>query len=127
METIEKNRLIAQFMGCEPTPDALDRSVLAYYIGDVIINADNSKNENDENVFHPEDMQFHTDWNWLMPVIDKIESMGYWVDYTKGDVFIYDDNYNLVIPNPMHENEDTKLSIHYKAVVEFINWYNNKQ
>ena len=124
METIEKNRLIAQFMGCEPTPDALDRSVLAYYIGDVIINADNSKNENDENVFHPEDMQFHTDWNWLMPVIRKIEELGndvlittnyIQISYDEGEQFIVIDDLNI------------KIDSVYNAVIEFINWYNENK
>ena len=124
MKTTEKNRLIAQFMGCEPTPDALDRSVLAYYIGDVIINADNSKNENDENVFHPEDMQFHTDWNWLMPVIRKIEELGndvlittnyIQISFDEGEQFIVIDDLNI------------KIDSVYNAVVEFIKWYNENK
>jgi hypothetical protein len=106
------NKLIAEFMEFQYTS-------IGWY------DSEESLNLKGDNTF--DELKFHTDWNWLMPVIDKIESMGYWVDYTKGDVFIYDDNYNLVIPNPMHENEDTKLSIHYKEVVEFINWYNKKK
>ena len=111
METlIENNEVIAQFMGWDI----------------------NSPSTFPTQLHQPDatqgfwELNFDTDWNWLMAVVEKIQSMGYWVDYTKGDVFIYDDEYNLVIPNPMHENKDTKLSIHYKIVIEFINWYNTK-
>jgi hypothetical protein len=124
METTEKNRLIAQFMECEPRTDAVDDRVLAYYIGDVIINADNSKNENDENVFHPDDMKFHTDWNWLMPVIRKIEELGndvlittnyIQISFDEGEQFIVIDDLNI------------KIDSVYNAVVEFIKWYNENK
>ena len=111
METlIENNKLIAEFMGLK---EIYTPKLNIYEI---------SKTE----TCLETDLAYHTDWNWLMPVVEKIQSMGYWVDYTKGDVFIYDDEYNLVIPNPMHKNKDTKLSIHYKIVIEFIKWYNTK-
>lgn len=110
---IKNNKLITEFM--EWTLDDKDLNSYRKYNGSTFKYSLLSN------------FKYHTDWNWLMPVVEKIQSMGYWVDYTKGDVFIYDDEYNLVIPNPMHENKDTKLSIHYKIVIEFINWYNNKQ
>ena len=123
METTEKNRLIAQFMECEPRTDAADDRVLAYYIGDVIINADNSKNENDENVFHPDDMKFHTDWNWLMPVVEKIElDMGF-------DVYIHYNNCTITDGENAFENEaepNQKTYATYQSVVEFIKWYNKQ-
>jgi hypothetical protein len=106
---IENNKLIAEFMGWNiDNPSTLPTNL--------------HQEEKTQGFW---ELKFDSDWNWLMEVVDKIERNGYWVDYTNGDVFIYDDNYNLIIPNPMHENKDTKLSIHYKIVIEFINWYNN--
>ena len=66
------NKLIAEFMDFETQSDFLDDRTTAYYVGNVII-ANNSLNENDDDVFHPDDMRFHKEWNWLMPVIERIE------------------------------------------------------
>ncbi len=73
---MNKNKLIAEFMGFPKQSDAVDRRTTAYYIGDVII-ANNTKNQNEDGVFHPDDMLFHISWNWLMPIIEKIETLGY--------------------------------------------------
>ena len=124
MENTENNRLIAEFMEFPTKTDAVDDRVLAYYIGDIIKNADNSKNENEKDVFHPEDMQFHTDWNWLMKVIRKIEELGndvlittnyIQISFDEGEQFIVIDDLNI------------KIDSVYNAVVEFIKWYNEKK
>ena len=112
MKNIENNRLIAEFMAFQTRTDAVDDRVLAYYVGNVIKNADNSKNENEENVFHPEDMRFDTDWNWLMEVMDKILNVSLKLDTME---LYYDITDN--IPNI----EET-----YKSILEFINWYNTE-
>ena len=73
---MEENKLIAEFMDFPTQTDVIDDRTLAYYIGDVI-NANNENNENDNNVFHPDDMQFHKSWDWLMPVVKKVISKDY--------------------------------------------------
>ena len=130
MENTENNRLIAEFMAFQTRTDAVDDRVLAYYVGDVIKNADNSKNENEENVFHPEDMQFDTDWNWLMEVVGKIESI-VWEELndTSFNVTIGATSYCVIQDNNGDILEiigqgTTKIESVYKAVIEFINWYN---
>lgn len=121
MKNIENNRLIAEFMAFQTRTDAIDDRVLAYYVGNVIKNADNSKNKNEENVFHPEDMRFDTDWNWLMEVVEKIESLSF-------DVVI---NYNICTitngENEFRHEVGQKIYATYQAVIEFINWYNEKK
>ena len=72
----KQSKLISEFMGFKTHTDAVDDRTLAYYVGDVI-KADNSANENEDDVFHPEDMQFHTSWDWLMPVIEEIDHLQY--------------------------------------------------
>jgi hypothetical protein len=110
---MENNKLIAEFMAFPKQQDAVDDRTIAYYIGDVI-KADNRHNENEDDVFHPDDMQFHKSWDWLMPVVRKCkESESY------EDSILY------------HKLEDALLSRidrddTYKAVVEFINEYNNR-
>lgn len=113
MRTIEeKNRMIAEFMGFKTQTDAVDERVLAYYIGDVI-KADNSDNENEENVFHPDDMKFHTSWDWLMPVVAKI---------TRDEEFIDDDFRESVLDVVGFGRIDDT----YRVVVEFIEMYNEQ-
>ena len=109
MERVENNRLIAEFMAFQTRTDAVDDRVLAYYVGDVIKNADNSKNENEENVFHPEDMQFDTDWNWLMSVVEKTLTVG-------DDTNQWD--------NVLNELQTVSIDNVYQSVIEFIKWYN---
>lgn len=68
---------------------------------------------------------FHDDWNWLMEVVEKIESLGScqidisfnWcrVGY-KGETFNYDSR--------THFAKITKIEAVYNACVEFIKWYN---
>ncbi len=95
---MNKNKLIAEFMEFPTHTDAVDDRTIAYYVGESIMHTDNTENENDCDVFHPDDMQFHTSWDWLMPVVEKIYSIDADVDFFK--------NISL---------EDT-----YKAVVQFI-------
>ncbi len=95
------NKLIAEFMEFPTHTDAVDDRTIAYYVGESIMHTDNTENENDCDVFHPNDMQFHTSWDWLMPVVEKIYSIDDDVDFFK--------NISL---------EDT-----YQAVIEFIESY----
>ena len=110
--TKENNRLIAEFMGFQTQTDAVDDRVLAYYIGDVI-NADNSENENEENVFHPDDMKFHTSWDWLMPVVSKITNQEKYIGLMHRE--------NIMDTVPYGMIDDT-----YSYVVGFIEWYNKQ-
>lgn len=67
---MKDNKIIAEFMGFPQQSDIVDDRTTAYYIGDVI-KANNKNNQNEDDVFHPEDMMFNSSWDWLMPVVDK--------------------------------------------------------
>lgn len=85
---MEENKLIAEFMGYE-----------------VEHNKCYSPKYNDGTIAP---MQFHTSWDWLMPVVEKILDLSFQDD---GDA---DDFYNVRDCMP-------DLNYTYKAVVEFIN------
>jgi hypothetical protein len=52
------------------------------------------------------ELKFHSDWNWLMPVIDKC----------------YQEHMSKHIADAVMTCDKDKA---YQAVVEFIKWYNN--
>lgn len=71
------------------------------------------------------EFQFKTDWNWLMPVITKIESLGYEVLIGRISCQI---NPVLERENPIASmvcgDINKKHEIVYEACVQFIEWYN---
>lgn len=83
-------------------------------------------------------LQYHTSWDWLMPVVEKIESLGleildecnlWYFQINKQEVFINMsgilNNGNKFELNKYIESETKKEAI-YKAVVEFIKWFNQQ-
>jgi len=113
---MNNNKLIAEFMGYPPMTDAVDDRTIAYDVGGSVMNINNTHNENDDNVFHPDDMKFHISWDWLMPVVLKCKES---VDYCSDD--------NALEYHNIEDEMLSQLSIEdtYQAVVKFIKIYNN--
>ena len=115
------NKLIAQFMGFPQQSDVVDDRTTAYYIGDVI-KATNENNQNEDNVFHPDDMMFDSSWDWLMPVIDKISGIKNWSINATLE-WLSASEFNIQQESDgFYTMEDV-----YLAVVEFIKLTNLKQ
>jgi hypothetical protein len=64
----------------------------------------------------PIDLKYNSEWNWLMPVVEKIESLEFGIEVVG--------NYCKVIGANIQCSQPTKLQATYKAVIEFIKWYN---
>ena len=119
-EIIEGNKLIAEFMGIryhDNNTVSGHPSILSIIMGEDKI----------------ADFKFHTSWDWLMPVVEKMELIQY--EPKDGD-----DSYNWNTPylrtiafNMVRINrqqlfqEETKIKSLWKAVVEFIKWYNTQK
>ena len=115
MKTLENNKLIAEFLG---------------YI-------DNGCSE-DGFLIHPitnydveiSSLKYHEDWNWLMEVVEKIES----IEYGIYQVDILQEGCKilkrccLLIDKRVGklESDTTKIESVYSACVEFIKWYNEQ-
>jgi hypothetical protein len=136
MNTQENNKIIAEFMGYPRMTDAVDDRTIAYDIGGSIMNINNTHNQNEDDVFHPDDMKFHKEWNWLMPVVETIESFqdgedgdsmrGHLYNFRIEQHFVYildGESMDVII----EMNGDSKLDATYNAVVEFINQYNKNK
>ena len=74
------------------------------------------------NGYFIDELKYHEDWNWLMEVVEKIESLGYRIEIVKHICRIYLSNKETII---ISENTP-KIEAVYNAVVEFIKWYNNQ-
>lgn len=111
MSTTENNKLIAEFLDFVESPTTkkywTKRSSEGFGIGELV------------------DLKFHTDWNWLMEAVEKIESLGY-------DVFI---NTTVCRITDCGQTDfeieeftnNSKIEAVYNACVEFIKWYNEQK
>lgn len=78
--------------------------------------------------------KFNTSWDWIMPVVEKIELLGY--DTRIGGVTLIKDgvqsklNYaeteSIIGDTISYCNGTTKIESVWLAVVEFIKWKNSK-
>jgi hypothetical protein len=87
MNTEDNNKLIAEFMGYP-----------------------NISNDEDKRDYLEDYVKYHKSWDWLMPVVDKIEN---YLSDNVGKVGYFDEC--------LSSND---LEVRYQAVVEFINQYN---
>lgn len=120
MNTQENNNLIAEFMVRDKEVDFHTteeikegfREEATWYALDGWVKDD--------------ELQYHKSWDWLMPVVESIEHLGY-------EFFIVEDRVK-VSHNTDHSIETiidltsrSKLNATYNAVVEFINQYNENK
>ena len=122
MNIMKWNKIIAEFMGYKLMPCNNGK---AWDIGKSIPSKDHLLPI--QGVLHTgNELKFHTSWDWLMPVIEKIEGTitenGYYdvrphIDRTT----IVDDCFHIYIEC----DGDNRFMNTYKAVVEFIKQYND--
>lgn len=113
--TAENNKLIAEFMG------NVGRNALAH--------------EFQSSMGLPK-KYYHTSWDWLMPVVEKINKWGVKTEMsnkisTTNDkwVFFKITYYAERLQNGKHiirAEGDNYIQATHKAVVEFIKWYNKQ-
>jgi len=123
-DTAQGNRLIAEFMGLTPESELDNRyfdtpdRYYKYDTGEYRIT----------NTATPEDMQYNASWSWLMPVVEKIEHLDpefQVVIYEEEVEIIQKEGWKQIINIPVDGN--SKIVNTYKAVCEFIIWYNEQQ
>jgi hypothetical protein len=112
MTIIEGNKLIAEFMG------------VTYY-QNMEITADL--------------VQYHSSWDWLMPVVEKIESLtnaagvrfstgieGRYINYEERPYahccFVISNQHTVV-----KAAKETKIEAVWEIVIQFIEWYNQSK
>ena len=131
----ENNKIIAEFMGWSTHPKHGDKYLI---------------NKSKDRVNLPwysecnweaslREFNYHSDWNILMPVVEKIENTkikdySISTDITDDKTFInvwhYGDGgkWSILISNLNEKYKDfNKMQRTYKAVVKFINFYNKQK
>jgi hypothetical protein len=79
--------------------------------------------------------RYHEDWNKLMPVVEKIEKIensrfGFTIDPLGVEITDYKDKPSggpIISVSAYLDNGDTKISMIYDAIYQFIQWHNKQQ
>lgn len=99
------NASIAEFMGYE-------RQCGFYYIEQFEKPCNHS--EGMTSSFGEDELEYHSSWDWLMPVVRKINESGYPMCGT------------LLAQKVYQSCGIAQVELVYKSVVEFIKWYNEQ-
>jgi len=105
---MKDNKLIAEFMGAEGHPkyDPIEWDI--YITGCLDVDSDN---ENAQHFFTPNQMKYHSSWDWLMPVVEKC---------LIGEAEQDEEISNTTIKNIYEGICNQDISYAYRSVVEFI-------
>ena len=103
---MKDNKLIAEFMGAVGTPKYNPTEWDVYITGCLDVASDDEKAQH---FYTPDEMKYHTSWDWLMPVVQKVSSL-------------CDEPYEL--DNMKHALLTGDIESVYDDVVEFIKEYN---
>ena len=106
---MKDNKLIAEFMGAVGTPKYNPTEWDVYITGCLDVDSDD---ENAQHFYTPDEMKYHTSWDWLMPVHRKCM-------FTPN--FSGDDQLRTLLIDAVIDADINRL---YDAVVEFIKEYN---
>jgi hypothetical protein len=120
--TIENNKLMAEFMGYINNGDS-------EFLIHPETNYDHSINDKDW-------FLYHKSWDWLMPVVEKISTLCLTISVHGNGctIFHYFENgrpkaetIKVYTGEAGIKNVRTPKEATYKAVVEFIKWYNENK
>ena len=117
----ENNKLIAEFMGVFDKILST-RNIYSWSDAPFFYTTEDSKEKVMENI--AKYSKYHSDWNWLMEVVEKIESLGFdFAIYTGSSVSIINTD-NTPFKEVVSEGCKNKKEAVYNACLQFIKWYN---
>lgn len=133
-EIIEGNKLIAEFMEYKHSDILYDEENEEYFFDtDHLVCVEDievweSSVDDWTSTLSPEQMLFHSSWDWLMPVVEKIEK-NFWVTTTtrRGYSAVSIHQPQRAYEKIARVDSENKLEATWTAIVEFIKWYNSCQ
>jgi len=119
----ESNKIIAEFM------EVAEYSMNSYLYPEFAYNTLSEDKEHIlQEVFGENELKYHCSWDWIMPVIEKIDQIGACVIIGR---FFCDIGYTDPLNQEKHFDvriaSGVKINAVNGAVVEFIKWYNNEK
>jgi hypothetical protein len=127
LNIIEGNEKIALFDGMKLTTNKdWKRSYYCEYDNDGSIKKEHHQTK--DGIFRT--LRYHESWEVLMPVVEKIEEMGYFTNAVlmrsekpAKHFFSITDRSHVCLADAY---SDKKIDAWYAAVLKFIDWYNQK-
>lgn len=110
----EYNTLCAKFL--KPSNELID-----YYLPQFGLYIFKYGDIHYEEVFRIDEMKFHSDWNWIMEVVDAIEKLDY-SDSSNIDIKLYRQT-DKICCLPIY----TKKEAVVQAIYLFLKWYNEQK
>lgn len=114
MNEIEKDRLIADFMGISHVTITMGRRPSEDFLVE-------SESDGQIDYLYLNYLNFSTDGGWLWGIMDKIESLGYQI-FIEGNTV----NINSTLgscPNVVYVTGESKQKATYDAIIAFIEYY----
>lgn len=130
-DTTENNKLITEFMGWKIAVGTKDEYTTPHAITKYIDTPMFSHNYNDKELSVEKDhkldeMLFSTSWDWLMPVVEKIEFLNYSIQTNSLADQLHLFKISSGGAEVLSTRGNTRKETTYKAVIIFIKWYNLK-
>ena len=118
--SIESNKLIAEFMGWE----------VGLHGGREVEHCVQGQLETHKKVVGNwlsfQNMKYHKSWDWLMPVVRKLENEFHYNKKSPVYLLDFEDYYEYQMLKGLNIMEATIEQV-YDAVVNLIQWYNKQQ
>lgn len=138
-EILESNKLIAEFMGANPCKDW--QGYNGYNHEDWYHTQWSSRYQDNLELYSYKysDLKYHFSWEWLMPVVEKIDNMenSYietntnigktWIDDGNDFSIYFSDDRIQSSFRTISGNAKKKIDAVWCGVVEFIKWYNKQK
>jgi len=114
--TVENNILLAEFLGWDVNEDGTIELPLEL--------ANHWQGESRE----LDCLVFHKNWNWIMLVVDKVESLGFSVSIHTDTCYVAHNTDKCIetIIN-ISDYKLGKLKVVYNACIQFVKWYNENK
>lgn len=119
-EILQGNRILAEFMEYEAESQF---GTMRWHTGFNYEECGDSWTD----LYEDGELRFHLSWDWLMPVVEKIESLGYAVLICYARVVIeccVMSDKTVIYKND--NNSIPKIKNAFLACVEFAKWYKNQ-